>query len=257
MDEKRTPGAPDAVFCFLVTTVGMIMVPLALSEAGLNIDHQLVGSFVILLIPILYATWAKLDRVATFSLRAPSVKDAGRTVLVAISMFWVMLYLNFWVLELFRALEYDITPEVRELERTIEEAHRRGTFFWMLLLGILPALSEELLFRGIMLSGMRRRFSPVQGALYSALFFAALHPPLPRILLMVLLGFVFAMLVVYSRSIVTAMLAHLVNNVLVVLVTQYARDKAAAPLPLVLVSAAVLLLTFASFRADCRSGRVD
>lgn len=250
MEEKRLPGAPDAVLCFLVTSVGMVMIPLGLAEAGVRIDFQLVGSFMILLIPLVYAAWTRLDRVETFSLRAPSLKDVGRTVLVAASLFWVMLYLNFWVLELFRALGYNITPQVRELERTIQEAHERGTLFWALLLGIMPALSEELLFRGILLSGLSRSFSPVRGALYSALFFAALHPPVPRIVLMALLGFVFGMLVVYSRSVVTAMLAHLINNILVVLVVQYAPDRAVVPLPLVFVSAAVLLLTFASFRAD-------
>lgn len=254
MQERRRPGAPDAVFCFLATTAGMILVPAGLSEAGLSIDPQLAGSVMILLIPIFYAAGARLDVVETFSLRAPLLKDAGRAVVAAVSLFWVLLYLNAWVLELFEAMGYDFTPEIRDLERTIEQAHARGAFFWALLLGILPAVSEELLFRGLMLSGLRRSFSPVQGALYSALFFAALHPPLPRILLMALLGFVFGMLVVCSRSVVTSMLAHLINNLLVVLVTQYAPDRGEVSLPLALVSAVVLLLVFASFRADGSPG---
>lgn len=93
--------------------------------------------------------------------------------------------------------------------------------FWnLMVIAVLPALGEELLFRGI----IQRQFIELSGnknagVLLTAFLFSALHMQffgfLPRFVLGLVLGYVF----LWSGSLWLPMLAHFFNNGLVVVMT--------------------------------------
>jgi len=107
-----------------------------------------------------------------------------------------------------------------QLRALYEETFRiRTTSLPLLLLcvGLLPALCEEILFRGLLL-GSTRRFVGAPGAvLVSAILFAAVHP-IPVVLPPIfLLGLLLGTLTALSRSILPAVAVHFLNNFLVIL----------------------------------------
>lgn len=93
-----------------------------------------------------------------------------------------------------------------------------GQSLWLVLLGVavVPAVTEELLFRGAIQPLLTSRVGAHAGVWLTAAIFSAFHFQffgfLPRMLLGALLGYLF----VYSGSMWVNMVAHLVNNAAVV-----------------------------------------
>ncbi len=90
----------------------------------------------------------------------------------------------------------------------------------LLMIGILPAIGEELLFRSALIGILRKMFRNIHWpVIISALIFSAFHLQfygfLPRFVLGLILGYLF----VYSGSVWVPALAHLVNNGTVVVVS--------------------------------------
>lgn len=112
---------------------------------------------------------------------------------------------------------------------------------------LVPAVCEELIFRGIIFNGLNRRFKTPVAITLSALLFALFHVSLQQLVYPFILGMIMAWVVARTGSIVASMIIHFVNNFLVVLmaylsnVTSFSMD-----LPHVwwsyLVAAALLLV---------------
>jgi sodium transport system permease protein len=93
----------------------------------------------------------------------------------------------------------------------------RPASIWLvwLVAGVTPAVCEELFFRGLMLSGLRR-MGMVPAVLVTALLFGLAHSSIYRLLPTAFLGFVFGYVVWQTRSVVCSMIAHALNNGLMV-----------------------------------------
>jgi len=82
-------------------------------------------------------------------------------------------------------------------------------------LGILPGLSEELLFRGILLPTIGLNWL---GITISSLIFGILHLSQPRYYLYalwaILVGVVFALAILITHNLLTVVLAHITTNIL-------------------------------------------
>ncbi|MBI3723541.1 CPBP family intramembrane metalloprotease [bacterium] len=82
----------------------------------------------------------------------------------------------------------------------------------LLVIAVLPAICEEVLYRGFVLSGLRRDAGAVPAVLASAFLFAVDHLDPARLASVTLLGVVLGALALRSGSIVPAMLCHFTNN---------------------------------------------
>ncbi|MBM4364793.1 MAG: CPBP family intramembrane metalloprotease [Deltaproteobacteria bacterium] len=87
----------------------------------------------------------------------------------------------------------------------------------MLCLAILPAICEELLFRGAFLGLWKRPASPWSAVLATSLAFGALHASIFRLAPTAALGVVLGALALRSRSVVPGIAAHGINNGIAVL----------------------------------------
>lgn len=93
-----------------------------------------------------------------------------------------------------------------------------GSFGLVLVAAVLmPALAEELFFRGVVFSGLRYHHGPVTAMAGSALLFAAVHFDPWSFPALALLGLCLAALVHWTHSVWPAVLAHAINNGLSVL----------------------------------------
>ncbi len=93
----------------------------------------------------------------------------------------------------------------------------------LLILGLTPAICEELLFRGLIFSGFRKLGKWPTIAI-SALLFAVAHASIYRLLPTLFLGFFMGYLVWRTGSIYCSMLFHAVNNGLMATLVHYASD---------------------------------
>ncbi len=79
-------------------------------------------------------------------------------------------------------------------------------------IGIAPAILEEVLFRGIVLKGMLKNYSPTKAILWSSFFFAIFHlnpwQAVPAFLIGIFIGWIYYR----TRSLLPGMLLHGINN---------------------------------------------
>jgi membrane protease YdiL (CAAX protease family) len=100
--------------------------------------------------------------------------------------------------------------------RESAEATRTGP--WLPALGviaILPAIVEELVFRGVLARALARRHGAALGVVASAIVFSAYHLSLGQALPTLLLGLELGFIAVRADSGVPTMIAHAMNNAIV------------------------------------------
>ena len=96
-----------------------------------------------------------------------------------------------------------------------------------LLLAVMPAICEELVFRGIIYNGFRRRYNVKISVIFSALLFALIHFSIYKTFYQLILGVVLALLVYYTGTIFYSMVFHFVNNFTIILVNYISQNGAA------------------------------
>jgi len=100
------------------------------------------------------------------------------------------------------------------LERFSEDVIPRGMPTWQLLLyiAVLPAICEEVAFRGILLSGLRRKVRPAALVLGIGVIFGLFHMTLYRIAPTAALGMILTAIALMTGSVFPGMLLHAGNN---------------------------------------------
>lgn len=100
-----------------------------------------------------------------------------------------------------------------------------------LLVGVTPAICEELVFRGYMQSRMTSAWGAPLGILSTSAIFAVFHMDLVHSVAVIALGIYLGWIAWASGSILTAMLAHFLNNFLSVLAVVLLPESAADAVP--------------------------
>jgi sodium transport system permease protein len=187
-------------------------------QIGMGERGLLVSEWLLLFLPVLLLIRAGgFDPVKTLSLRAPGPREVSAAILIIAGgtpIAWFIAWLQTFVFpipwELLEQLEEMFTPT------------GAADFLWLLLLlAVTPAICEEVLFRGVLLSGTRRHLDPVRLILLNGAIFGAFHLSFEtafRFLPTAWLGVLLAWVVWRTGSIWTGSLMHFLNNGIVVLV---------------------------------------
>ena len=143
------------------------------------------------------------------------------TLIFALPMvFWLgalnqQLPLPSWVTDLEAAAE-------KQMEAFLTLKTPLDIFINIFIIALLPAIGEELCFRGVLqriIIHMTK--NPLVGIVIAAFLFSALHFQFAGFLPRMMLGIVLGILYWYSGSLWTSILAHFVNNALQVIVVSY------------------------------------
>ena len=162
--------------------------------------------FVVL--PAAAAWYGKIDLRTTFALHLPSARYLLAAILIGTSAFvpahWINVAQQEWV-----GLPKSLADSAAQLAETIRTLPVGAALF---LLAALPALCEELLFRGFLLNGLRSSAGKATAIIVSALIFGVFHFILFKFPVTIALGIVLGLLCVQSRSILPPMIAHFLHN---------------------------------------------
>lgn len=91
----------------------------------------------------------------------------------------------------------------------------------ILILALVPAIVEELVYRGVILNGFLSKMKPYSAVVLSALIFAVMHGSLQQFLYQFILGMCLGLIMLYSENIWFPMLLHFLNNALVVILSTF------------------------------------
>lgn len=89
----------------------------------------------------------------------------------------------------------------------------------LLIIAVLPAIFEELLFRGVMLNCCREEMGGVKTIFIVGFTFSLMHGNLEQTVYQFIAGCLFAFVAVRSRSILPCILMHFINNALTVFIS--------------------------------------
>ncbi len=176
-------------------------------EAGL-----LISQITLLFLPaILFLRLGGYDPGRALSLGVPAGQGLAAGVLIiagATPLIWFLTWLQGFFLPL--------PQEFLEGMADFLQADSPGRILWLLVLvAVIPALCEEVLFRGVFLSGLRRQMTPLRAIVLNGIVFGAFHIPFAtvyRLLPSAVLGMLLAWVVLRTRSIWPAILMHFINN---------------------------------------------
>lgn len=217
-EPRERPTASSAAFLFAgalaILWYAQPFLPVRLAT------NVVVTQFGVVLAPALVlAWWLRVSPAATFRLRLPmpAIIAVGLCVPLGIALPGV-------VSELSRHVVGELKPDgmFAELERRLSETIRATPSLQLVLLvGVLPALCEELFFRGFLLSGFdagfRGRGRAVRAILVSAVCFALFHIFPEKWFTTFVIGVTLAWIAVRTGSIWPGVVAHAMNNASVVL----------------------------------------
>jgi sodium transport system permease protein len=203
-DKEPLPTAGQALFCF-----GLLLVLRWLS-AGLGADSALpVRSSVIDLAfvaapPLFMALLLTTRPRTSLNLarpRLPYLLAAGLLLPLAELVRQALTRLP-GLLDLLQAHQAHVADSYGGPDRGLAWAG------YLLALAVLPAVCEEVAFRGLILNGLRRRFRPWTAVLLSSFLFAAFHTNVFAAAPLFVLGVVLGLLALYSGSVWPGVLLH-------------------------------------------------
>lgn len=200
--------------------VSLVVLFLAIIYLGgvVSMRNQFLGTALIQLmivaVPLALTWYMKSDVKELFCLKKPKMNMIAGSVLLYIGVFLVMLMLSIVLTKMF-------PDNIEGLEMAFDEMMKYPFVLLVLVIAVMPAIGEELLFRGLVFGSMKSRYKVVWGILVSALIFGAFHGNLVKLIPTAMLGACFAYVVYKSGSIFVSMCFHFVNNFVSVLVMKY------------------------------------
>jgi sodium transport system permease protein len=169
------------------------------------------------LVPLGLAVYLKADVFNTFRLRLPSARAWAAAVLVGLSSWAVAIE--------FAACQTRVVPPSEALERfdRMVAPQIAQTPLWIVvcLIAVVPALSEEFLFRGFLLSGLCRSTGKWTAILAAGLIFGVFHFMADRIPVTALMGVVLGYMCWQTRSLLPGILVHVMHNALPIVLSHF------------------------------------
>jgi sodium transport system permease protein len=217
-DRKETPSLPEAFFCVALIYVIQFFTSLAISA---NTPATPSFRYVVMLLFISQVVCIALPAVLMALLftenprktllldRAPRLAACGVAVLLALLLHPVGLQLAHAIRQL-----YPIQAEVLTDLEAFANLLKTAPYPWLpfLLMALLPALCEELAFRGFVLSGLRHLGSKSWAIGLSAVFFGIAHGVIQQSLAAATIGLVLGYLAIQTGSLIPCILFHLSYN---------------------------------------------
>ncbi len=216
-ERETRPSAGQALFCFTVV--------LGLSWFSLGLGSELLATNIIRFLAfvatptVLMAFLLTTQPRQSLAVRIPPAWAWPVTLALVVLLTPLLLELTLFLLRLNPHLERLIEqyrPFTEYLRTLGHEGPATPLRWWQTLVvfAILPAVCEELTFRGFILTGLQRRFRPRTAVLLSSFLFSLMQMNVFQFVPTFLVGVVLAYLTTRCGSILPAMLFHVLYNAL-------------------------------------------
>jgi sodium transport system permease protein len=217
-DRQDTPSLAEAFFCVVMIFVIQFFMQLALSAKApaeptfrFLVLMIFVSQVVCIAVPaVLMAILLTGRPLKTLLLdRVPRASSCLMAIVLALLLHPLGVQLLHWIRELYPVQEA-AQGKLEALARLLKTA----PYSWMpyVLLAVLPAVCEELAFRGFVLSGLRKLGSKRWAIGISAVFFGVAHGVIQQSISATALGLVIGYVAVQTGSLIPCMLFHMTYN---------------------------------------------
>lgn len=252
-----TPTIQESLLILIVALLVMVYIGGIMSLDnpiyGVIIPQVFIGG-----LPLIAALYIKADIKKVFCLKIPTVKHLiGSVILIIGSSCAVMLLANL--------LAYLMPDRNNAVNLGFEDILDGVPFVGaLILIALMPAVCEELMFRGYMLTAFKNRMKLPVAVIIVSVFFGMTHMSLIRLLPTTILGIALAYAILNSESIMCSALMHFINNGFSVFLMYYgdkipalADEKMTKPAVIVMLIIAVICIPVGVILLKKQSGAVD
>jgi membrane protease YdiL (CAAX protease family) len=225
---EKTIGARSVLILLLITVllrigftfgINLLIDEQTLNQTEIYYAMTMLQGIVTIGIPVfvfIYLFRPRYMPVLKTQLAYPTFGAAVRTVLAAIIGAWALeLYISLWSLLL----------EALHIQMWVTNVPLPGNGAQIILalaaVGIMPAILEELLFRGALLEGLKRELRPKVALIITALLFAFMHGSLTGLPAHIALGFVITLLALRQNNLQLPMIYHFSHNAASLIIAMY------------------------------------
>lgn len=207
MRKKKEATKANLLFLFIVCLyifVQISFIVLASNQVQLQMPYYLalsLGELIIIIPAVIYILMDRGECLKSIQFGSIRVFDLLKLV--------VLSYLVSPVISFINAISTLFMNNV--VADTLENMVEKPIVVLVILLGVVPAVFEELVFRGIIYHSFRK-YHIGSALLFSALLFGCMHMNLNQFLYAVVIGFFFALIVEATGSILASITIHFVIN---------------------------------------------
>lgn len=218
---EATPTVGAAVFCGVLILVIKFFLSFSLVHLDDFVLNVLIAQLGVILAPTLLMTLLLTRSVReTLLLRWPMAGWKGLVPIGAAGLLAVVIHPTTSLVQAAVVHLYPIDPSVeRAIQQTFQNVPNLGLL--LLLVALLPAVCEELAFRGFILSGFRRTGRRFRAIVYAALFFGLTHTILQQAMVACVVGIVIGFLAVQTGSILPPIAFHCCYNAMSLLLAHW------------------------------------
>ena len=213
-EKEPMPTTGEAFFC-LGVLIGLRWLTLGMDSRWLLEIHTAISQLAFVAMPpIFMILLLNTQPAAGLYLLWPRGRDAGLAAILALLLLAPMTGLTQAVGHWFPDLLSGTHPLIAILV-AIHESSELGApqlLRYVLAFALVPALCEEIAFRGFVLRGLHHGFRPRNAVLLSSFFFALFHMNVFLFVPTFFLGVILVLLPVRSRSLLPAICFHLLHN---------------------------------------------
>lgn len=197
-----------AMGLFTILLISMFFIG-SLIQGWRPLPGLLITQWFMLLAPVILLLWyVKVDLREALYLHRLSVTDAALSLLIGACTVLLVLQFTVWL--------NDVMPAPKEVQEAMAGMLTGDgplqIIAILLVAAFSPAICEEVLFRGAILSGLRSRLNPWAAIIVVGVLFGLFHLYIFKIPTTAIFGMVLTYLVVRTGSIYASMLVHFLNN---------------------------------------------
>ena len=207
------PSVSDGVILYALGLVLLIYVG-SYIQLKLKMTGIVLTQVMIISLPLLFAYYIKSDFKKVFLLKLPKIKH-----LFGAACLWFGTYLLAMVIT--NIIMYYF-PQNQEIVEGLNNALfiKNNLLLNLLIVAAMPAICEEIFFRGFILTSFKNNKKSYRGAIiFSGILFGLMHMDFIRVVPTSILGIAFAYAVCKTNSIGVSMFMHFLNNGFAVVVT--------------------------------------
>jgi membrane protease YdiL (CAAX protease family) len=211
---RAVPSAAQALLVVALAYSLNFYIQQAIGKSGLseglrNLNAMALTIIVLFAIgPWFAARYTRVNATSTFKLAAPDPRGLLAALCFGCST-WILALRWFEIQQRFLPMDSDVA---RMLEQQFAWFEKVSPLVLVFFLAVVPALCEELFFRGYALSGLRGGLGKISAVVVVALAFGMTHYSAHRMVSSTTLGLLLGLLVVQYGSIWPAMIAHFMHN---------------------------------------------
>ena len=216
--ENHSPSVPSiklglalyGLALILMLALGAVLAVSGNTSLQLGIGLELLTQWGFVFVPVVLLLWVgRYDVRESLYLNVPGRAALIGALLMAPSSCILLQQMHTWQTNLFPMPDElnALVEAVRNLGQT-----RAGLALLLAATALSPPICEELLYRGILLSSLRRRWGPLPSTIVVALLFSLAHLHPYRIVLTAALSVLLTYVVLRSGSVYLSMLLHFTVN---------------------------------------------